>query len=109
VLEDDDDETVVVSNVSKGYDDEDEFGIQDMPPTTQCQKPAQITKTFTPVFSQIVDGQNVHGIASFNGRTSKNSQMQALFQHYAAKTRSGVRHIRLRSRGTFSSGRSPIG
>jgi len=35
VLEEDDDETMAVSNVSKGYFDEDNFGMEDMPPTTQ--------------------------------------------------------------------------
>jgi len=50
VLEDHDDETVVVSNVSEGYNDEDDIGMQGMPPTTQRQKLVQITKMITPVF-----------------------------------------------------------
>jgi len=50
VLEDHDDETVVVSNVSEGYNDEDDIGMQGMPPTTQRQKSVRITKMITPVF-----------------------------------------------------------
>jgi len=49
VLEDDDDETVVTSNINEGYNDGDDFGMQDMPLTTHHEKPVQMTKMVTPV------------------------------------------------------------
>ena len=50
VLEDDDDNTVAASNMSEGYFDEDNhIGMENVPPTTQHQKPVQMLNMTTPM------------------------------------------------------------
>ena len=79
-LEDDNDETVAASNISKGYFGKDDIGRETGIPTKQHNKPVHIlnisipscfvkyekpeqgNKMVTPFFYQTADGQNVLGI-----------------------------------------------
>ena len=109
MLEDDDDETVTASNVSEGYYGEDYFGMEDVPPTTQHQKPVQITKMvtrhirFSP--KQPMGEMRMEFHCAIAG-TPVATKCRHCFQHHATETRSGVHHIGLWHHRTFFSARS---
>ena len=97
-LEDDDDETVAASNVSKGYFGKDDICMKTGPPTTavcftENEKPEQVNNMVTPVFLPNTQWAK----CAWNSIVTQQELIKRkhYFQHHATETRSGVRHIGL--------------
>jgi hypothetical protein len=124
-FEDDDDETVAASNISEGYLDEANIGMESGIPTKHDETPAHILRTTTSrcvtqivrnrnrptrwshqFFFRTADGRKVLGIPCDTTRTPGAAKCRHYFQYHETEARRGVCHIRLWSHMAFFSARS---